>query len=156
MKFVERRCKNCGEGTIRLVARAGRVRSHRHASLEAPATLEIPTCDTCETEWFNEEYAERIDAAMEEVYRKELAARARQFVEEIEVHNIQHRRIEHVLGLSDGYLSKIKQLDRAPSFSLVVELGLIARDPERRIQEIAEVMGPMVAIEELRKEKSGR
>jgi hypothetical protein len=49
-----RRCRECGEGTIRPLAKAGRTMPFRNlAALPVPATLSIPTCDHCGNEWID-------------------------------------------------------------------------------------------------------
>lgn len=69
--FKERRCLECGQGTVKLLARPGRRTRHRNlANLAVPATLEIPTCDHCGAEWFDAATAKRVDAVMEPLYRE--------------------------------------------------------------------------------------
>jgi transcriptional regulator with XRE-family HTH domain len=50
--------------------------------------------------------------------------------------HIPQRRLEELLGLSRGYISKLRAGDRNPSPELVSDLALIARDPEGRLQEL--------------------
>lgn len=50
--------------------------------------------------------------------------------------NVEQKRVEHALGLSQGYLSHIKAGRNAPSAMLVSELVLLAKDPERRLKEL--------------------
>lgn len=49
---------------------------------------------------------------------------------------VEQKRVEHALGLSQGYLSHIKAGRNAPSAMLVSELVLLAKDPERRLKEL--------------------
>lgn len=54
------------------------------------------------------------------------------------------RKIERLLGLSPGYLSKILHEERIPSAELVSELALLARDPKNRLAELEEFwMSPL-------------
>ena len=53
-KWRERRCRACGDGTIRLMAGPGRKTTYKFAERDVPADLEIPTCDRCGTEWHND------------------------------------------------------------------------------------------------------
>jgi hypothetical protein len=47
-EFKPRRCRECGTGTIRPLAKV-------------PSTVAIPTCDHCGNEWINAETAEALD-----------------------------------------------------------------------------------------------
>lgn len=40
------------------------------------------------------------------------------------------------MGLSQGYLSKLRSGDRDPSAELVSQLALISSDPKKRIKEL--------------------
>lgn len=47
-----RRCRECGEGTVRPLAKRGRRMAFRNLTgLPVPASLQIPTCDNCGTEY---------------------------------------------------------------------------------------------------------
>ena len=51
-EFKPRRCRECGEGTIRPLAKEGRRMPFRNMSaLLVPSTVAIPTCDACGNEW---------------------------------------------------------------------------------------------------------
>ncbi len=140
-EFKQRRCRECGVGQVRLLARPGRRTPHRNmANLSVPADLEIPTCDQCGTEWFDEATAQRVDAALEPIYREELRHRVRKAIVVISA-CISQQRLEAMLGLSQGYLSKLKSGDRDPSPELVSELALIARDPQGRVRELLDFWG---------------
>lgn len=67
-KTAERRCRECGEGTIRLVARPGREWPYRGMAIMVPANFEIPTCDRCGEESLNPDQAEALDAVLETAY----------------------------------------------------------------------------------------
>lgn len=65
--FVERRCRECGEGTIRLLAKEGRQWPYKEFILTLPATLEIPTCSHCGSEWLDADRATIVDAVLEDL-----------------------------------------------------------------------------------------
>src|SRR5580658_6528834 len=133
-----RRCRECGIGKVRPLAKAGRaVRYKTFPQIEIPADIEIPTCDHCGTEWTNDSIGEQIDQALERIYRQALHDRAVRAIRLLTRHFTQHR-LEDLLGLSPGYLSKVHAGDRDPSAELVAHLALLARDPERRVQELEE------------------
>lgn len=131
-----RRCHECGIGTVRQVAKKGRVARFKNMpSLEIPATIKIPTCDKCGAEWLDAKTSARIDSALEEVYRAELQKRVGQAMDAITAH-VSQRKLEALLGLSQGYLSKLKSGEREPSAELVGNLALIAKDPTKRLREL--------------------
>jgi hypothetical protein len=136
---TERRCRSCGTGHIRPLARPGRrIRYKAVASLEVPAGLAIPTCDRCGVEWLTESTARAIDAALEGAYRRVLHHQACKAIDALATH-VALRRLEELLGLSHGYLSKLRGGDRVPSAELVGHLALLARDPRRRLRELEEL-----------------
>lgn len=136
--FKERRCRACGEGRVRLVARPGRKAMYKFLECEVPAELPIPTCDHCGSEWHNDQTAAHFDRVMEAVFRGDLLALAQRAIARIEDCAIRQSEVERVLGLSTGYLSKLKRGERSPEPALVSELVLVAADPARRLAEVQE------------------
>ena len=134
------RCVECGVGKVRPFAKAGRQARHRTMMLELPADLAIPTCDRCGTEWFDDTVARQVDDVLEGLYRGELRARVRVAIDVLTRHASQ-RKMERMLGLSHGYLSKLRNGTSDPSPELVSNLALLARDPENRIRELSDFWG---------------
>jgi hypothetical protein len=131
-----RRCHACGVGEVRPLAADGRIARYRTlATVPIPRDLPIPTCSNCGAEWLDEETTKALDEALEVAYRAELRARAVQSIERINQHAAQ-RRVELLLGLSQGYLSKVRSGARAPSPELVSQLALLAGDPAARLREL--------------------
>jgi hypothetical protein len=140
-KVIERRCHACGEGRIRPLAKRGRrVRYKAIPSMEIPAEIAIPTCDKCGAEWLDHATAHAIDEALERRYRDILYEQARRALVVLVTHTTQGK-LETILGLSHGYLSKIRSGNRVPSPELVSHLALLARDPKRRLHELEELWG---------------
>jgi hypothetical protein len=138
-KTTERRCHACGTGRVRPLARPGRrVRYKTIAALEVPPEVAVPTCDACGTEWMTESTARQVDAALAAVYRRVLHDQARKALATLTRH-VTQRRLEELLGLSQGYLSKIRSGDRTPSPEFVGHLALLARDPEPRLRELQDL-----------------
>ena len=131
-----RRCHECGIGDVRPQAASGRVARYKNISkLPIPGDLLIPTCINCGAEWLDEEAARALDAALEVAYRAELQNRAQRAIEAITLH-VSQRKLEHLLGLSQGYLSKLRARSRGPSAELVSQLALIAHNPKDRLREL--------------------
>lgn len=71
--------------------------------------------------------------------REQLLARLRAAIEQLFPQHIGMRQLEALLGLSKGYLSKLRHSHRmTPSPVLVSLLALLAVDPAQRISELVE------------------
>jgi hypothetical protein len=136
MTFKTRRCRGCGVGKVTLLKKPGRVTPYKTFSvLVVPADVEIPTCEHCGAEWHTEETAAQLDAALEEVYRGALSRRAKEALVAL-VGVVTQGRLEQLLGLSQGYVSKLLSGERVPSAELVAHLALLAADPKSRLKEL--------------------
>jgi hypothetical protein len=142
--FKPRRCRECGEGMVRPLAKAGRKAPYRNMSaLAVPSTLAIPTCDKCGNEWIDPKTAEALDEALQGVYADELHKRLEAaLVTILASADISRRRLEQVLGLSVGYLSRVRARRGDASAQLVSVLALIAEDPKRRLSALDRVWQP--------------
>ena len=134
-KFKERRCRECGEGTVRLVAQQGRKAVYKLLELDVPPTLVIPTCDHCGAEWHNDDTAAAFSEAMDDAFRRELVTIAQRALERIEQASVRQADVERAIGLSPGYLSKIKRGERTPEPALVAQLAIISMNPSARLSE---------------------
>jgi transcriptional regulator with XRE-family HTH domain len=83
---------------------------------------------------------QRLDAALEPLYRERMRLLAVDAIEDMVSHGVQQQRIESQLGIARGYLSKIKSGDRVPSPELSLHLALIGLDPLARLAETEEVI----------------
>ncbi|MCP3963477.1 MAG: hypothetical protein GY719_37050 [bacterium] len=110
--------------------------------LPLPGDLEIPTCNSCGTEWIDRATASAVDAALEREYQRRLRQLAVTDLERLAARQVTQRRLEQLLGLSQGYLSKIRSGASRPSAALVSCLHLLAGDPERRLREMEESFAP--------------
>jgi len=136
--FKVRRCLECGEGRIRPVTKQGRTMPYRTMlALEIPTEVPIPTCDHCGSEWIDEQTAAALDEVLEQQYRTELQARLKLALQQIETYaQISGRKLERLLGLSEGYLSHVDNERGNPSAQLVSALALVAEDPKHRLSEL--------------------
>ncbi len=120
------KCHACSQGEVVLKAEPGRTTRYKTIpNLPIPADLEMRTCDHCGERWFTPADAKRIDAALEVVYRQELLARVRAVLPAAKDAD----RIERDLGLSRGYLSRLRSGRKIPSEPLVAILTLIHQQP---------------------------
>ena len=129
-------CAECSTGTVRSSARAGRLAKYRTLSLPVPATLEIPTCDNCGTEWINDTTAKAIDASLGLEYHarmREVLTRA------LDDSDVPKAALERVLGLSQGYISHLTTTgDKTPSEALALAILTLAHDQVafRRVESL--------------------
>ncbi len=141
--FKPRRCRECGEGTVRPLTKAGRKTPYRNMSaLAVPSTLAIPTCDNCGNEWIDPQTADALDEALETAYAEELHKRLEAALVAILKADVTQRRLEQILGLSVGYLSRVRAKRGDASAQLVSTLALIAEDPKRRLIALDRVWMP--------------
>jgi len=140
-EFKPRRCRECGEGMIRPLAKDGRRMPFRNmAALAVPSTLAIPTCDNCGNEWIDPKTAQAIDEAMQGAYADELHKRLVAAVDLIlKATEIPQRRLEQLLGLSVGYISRLRSGRGDASAQVVSALALLAQDPKRRLKELVQL-----------------
>ena len=111
------------------------------AVYKVPANVEIPTCQECGAEWIDERTAKILDEALEKVYETRLRERLDLALEKIlGEQEVSQARVERVLGLSPGYLSKLKGERRNPSPALVAALAGLLPDPGQRINQIEKFM----------------
>jgi len=134
-------CPECGTGKIRPLARRGRTARHRTLVLELPASVPSPICDNCGTEWIDAETADAIDKALEGAFEREARSQAKDLLAAM-AEGVTQRRLETVLGLSQGYLSKVRSGTSTPSPMLLACLRLLSRSPESRLRELEGAVAP--------------
>ena len=121
------RCPCCGYASVHPLARPGRVVRYRNAALTLPAELCLPACRRCKYEPFG------LDAVpaelLESLYRADLRQRVALAVARVQRY-LPQRRIELLLGLSQGYLSRLRAGDGVPGAPLVSLLALLATHPQ--------------------------
>lgn len=124
-------CAECGERAVSPRAVAGRTSPWKQfASLLVPADVQIPTCSNCGAEWIDRKTAAVLDAALERAAAERLTKLAREALEVLGA-SMSQRDLESELGLSAGYLSKVKHGKETPSAQLVGLLALLAVRPAR-------------------------
>jgi predicted XRE-type DNA-binding protein len=123
-------CPSCNGGEIK--PRAGgerRMRYRQIPDLELPAELELPTCEGCGQAWLDAEATRRVEAALEEAYRAALVHKAEQAIETLRGH-LPQRELERLLGVSAGWLSKVRN-GKETSAPMAALLMLLAEQPHR-------------------------
>lgn len=131
---ILKRCPACGRGPVELVARPGRTQRYRNMTLPLPDNLALAECTSCGEGFVDGGDAAAMDEALEAAYQHELRRRAVVFLDAL-IKTVPQRRLELLLGLSVGYLSKIRSRE-FPSAPLVTELALLAAEPEAGIARL--------------------
>jgi len=144
-------CKQCGTRTVRPRTRPGRTTRYRNmAALAIPEDFPIPTCSRCRTEILDAETRARLAPFLLDEYRSALRRRVRRAIDTLSQHTSQ-RRLEMLLGLSQGYLSRLRSGAGNPSPELVSNLALLAKDPKARLPELERYWAePSIDDEDLR------
>jgi hypothetical protein len=146
-------CAECGRREVEPRRLEGRTSPYKNfPALAIPGDLQIPTCGNCGAEWIGARDAERIDAALAEAAGDALSRLAREALGCL-VDGITQRDLEECLGLSPGYLSKVKRGHEVPSPALVSALVLLAVRPGR-VRELENIwstlrLPPRLATEQL-------
>lgn len=118
--------------------RVGPGRTTRYRTMPAlaiPDDLPIPACGRCQSEYLDEDSALAIQPRLQQAYLAALHVRLRLAVDVLSQHMSQ-RRLEQLLGLSQGYLSRLRAGAGNPSPELVSHLALLAQDPATRLLEL--------------------
>jgi hypothetical protein len=127
--------KHCPEdgGEVRPVKVAGRLYRHYTMLLELPEDIAVPTCARCGSEYVDRELGARIDKALAARYRDAPIGKAQNALESLST-EVRQNRLEALVGVSHGYLSKLRNGDKEPSPHMVALLKLLANDPHRIVE----------------------
>jgi hypothetical protein len=132
-------CPSCERGT--LTNRGGRGRRFPHRifrELELPEDVELPTCDNCGKIIFNPKIAAAFDEGMSRAYQSQLSQLISEALSKLTPAFMTQQDLERALGLSRGYISKLKG-GKESSAVIAGLLGLLAVDPQARLTELEEL-----------------
>lgn len=119
-------CVRCG-GRVKPLQREGRTTRYQAvAALIIPSDFPIPTCTSCRAEYLDPALSGRLARVLQPIYQSVLQSAAAALIEQI-CKSIPQRRLELILGLSQGYLSRLKARAGRPSSALVALLFLLAQ-----------------------------
>ena len=131
-----KRCIRCGARAVK--PRTGRGRTTRYRTmpfLRIPEAVLIPTCGRCGSEYLDEKTCEELSPLLHTVYLACLRTRVRQSIEFLSRH-ISQRHLEQLLGLSQGYISRLRAGAGNPSPELVSHLALLCDDAPRSLERL--------------------
>lgn len=115
----------CGRRAVRAVRVAGCTTRYRNlGALPIPADCPIATCSRCGAQYL----PDALDEYLNPVYQAELRSRAALAIAQLGG-RISQRKLELLLNLSQGYLSRLKSGGGNPSASLISLLYLLGNSP---------------------------
>lgn len=121
---------------MRPMQRSARTVSYRvFPALPLPQDLPVPTCSRCHAESLDLDTIQRLHLLLPSLYQAELRRLAGQELRVLSPY-ISQRQLELLVGLAQGYLSRLLAQAGNPSAPLVLLLGLIAKDPQARLNEV--------------------
>ena len=138
-KRTRRLCSLCG-GTIVNTSIKGEKRRFHAMILTINSDIIVPTCTDCGAKYLDKKTASDIDKHLRGFYASDLQHRAIVLIKGLMTHTTQWK-IEWLLGLSHGYLSRVKKGKTVPSAALVAALAFIAAEPKTRIAELEDLWG---------------
>lgn len=135
-------CKRCGAArSVRLQKRPGRTVPYKTIpALPIPQDFAVPTCSRCKAEYLDKAAWVTLRPVLAPLYAVELLRRLRLALHTLTAVTSQ-RRLEQHLGLSQGYLSRLKAGAGNPSPALVLQLQQLALDPLPRLRELERLWG---------------
>lgn len=131
------RCPHCGAAAIMLKSGTGRNFPYRNlAGVPISDTLLLPTCPRCDQLSLDAEARAALAPVLAAQYRQILRERARRAIKTLVAH-ISQSKLEKLLGLSHGYLCRVRAGKGTPSFALEVLLTVMAADPAVHLSQIS-------------------
>lgn len=122
------RCVKCKRLAVRGACRPGRTVGYRNlGALPVPPDFPIPTCSRCFAEY--PPFADLLERILRPSYQAELRQRVAAAISQLCRSQISQRKLELLLGMSQGYLSRLKAKAVTPSAALVSLLYLLATQP---------------------------
>ena len=128
-----RKCPSCRRAAVRERGETGRTIAYRvFADLALPDDVPIATCGECGATYFDAATAAALGPTLKNQYNKRLLELARVALRKIKPH-LSHRRLERLMSVSQGYLSRVQTKPVCVSAPLVALLMLIAESPAAQL-----------------------
>lgn len=135
MAPYDKRCAACGETAVQRLARPGRRHVYKGIELEIPSTLALVECEKCGERYLTQADLAKLDDALGSAYVDHLRLKLGDSIEKLKTAGFTLAHVERELGLSLGYLSKVRKKVE-PSFQLVALLALVADHPLRNLARL--------------------
>ena len=135
-RIVLRRCIRCGAKAVKPRTGPGRTTRYRMMPcLPIPNDLPIPACGRCRSEYLDETTSSALAPHLYAAFLDDLRVRVR-LATDILSQYISLRKLELRVGISQGYLSRLRAGVGNPSPELVAHLALLCHDPLIRLREL--------------------
>ena len=126
-------CCRCGAKAVFKSKGVGRTIPYRTLpALALPCDLVIANCKRCKNLFVEQSESPEIRWRLQALYVKSLQRRIRTALDVLS-QSISQRKLELLLGLSQGYLSRLKAGAGNPSSELVLLLALLSLNPEKHL-----------------------
>jgi len=136
MKVTPKKCIRCGAKSVKPRTGVGRTTRFRTMpTMPIPSDLLIPACGRCKSEYLDEAKSAALIPQLQEAFLIDLRIRARVAVD-ILSHHVSQRKLEQMIGLSQGYLSRLRAGASNPSPELIAHLAMLCQDPPTRLFEL--------------------
>ena len=124
-----RKCPRCRRAAVRERGETGRTMAYRvFADLALPDDVPIATCGKCGATYFDAATTAALGPTLKNQYNKRLLELARVALRKIKPH-LSHRRLERLVSVSQGYLSRVQTKPVWVSAPLVALLMMLAESP---------------------------
>ena len=132
-----RRCIRCGAKAVKPRKGSGRTTNYRTMPcMPIPEDLLIAACGRCQSEYLDAQTSTTLGPQLQEVYLACLRTRVRSAIDILSRH-VSQRRLERMMGMSQGYFSRLRAGAGNPSPELVGSLALLCQNPPERLKELA-------------------
>ncbi len=123
------KCPHCQRLGVRPRTGTGRTIAYRvFADLALPDDVPIATCGKCGATYFDAATTAALGPTLKNQYNKRLLELARVALRKLKPH-LSHRRLERLMSVSQGYLSRVQTKPVCVSAPLVALLMMLAESP---------------------------
>ena len=129
-------CCRCGANAVVKSRGVDRTIPYRTLpALPVPSDLVIACCKRCKSLFPEQSAPDELRLRLQALYVESLQSRIRTALAVLK-QRISQRRLELLLGVSQGYLSRLKAGAGNPSSELVLLLALLSLDPEKQLANL--------------------
>lgn len=134
-------CGACGEGMLRPTDIQGRMLAHRdEPRVPVREAVVVPVCDHCGDIRLDDEQTAALEAALERSYDQTRIEQQVVLIEHLTNElNLSQTVLEHILGVSPGYVSKLRRGEKpasAPTYRLMYVLHAAPREALRALARV--------------------
>lgn len=125
----QKRCAECGEGTLQYGARPGRSFEYCGFMYEIPAEINLVECPVCHAMPMTVNEVDEVETAVAKMHQADMSRTVDESLTVLQG-RIPIGQLEKILRLSQGYLARART-KAEPSVQLTMLLKLLASDPAK-------------------------